>query len=163
MPSHEFPCPMTARRLAGRMVRLGLVAMAATGVLSGCRLVDQTTFGAKPLPPAPDKIALALDNPDRVPLITVRFNQDSWLYADALANAVDAADQRKSNVNFNVVTVVPAVGSDRQQDAAVASAQQDTLQIMDQMVEAGATADNIHLSARVDPTVKEREVRIYVH
>jgi len=131
--------------------------------LAGCKLVDQTTFGAKPEPPGVDQLSLALREPDRIPLAVIRFDGPDSAYAEALDNAVDAAEQRKPDVVFDVVSVVPGKGSAAEQEAAVATTQQDAVGLVGRMVDAGADPEKIHLAARVDPAILAREVRVYVH
>ena len=129
---------------------------------AGCALVDQTTFGVPATPPAPDQLTDALQSRGAIPLVTIRYDGAAVAYAESLATAIDAAEARKPDVTFDVVTAVPAVGDPAAQVRAIEQGQGDAQQVMDWMADDGVTPDRIHLSARTDPTIRAREVRIYV-
>ena len=138
------------------------MSLALGCALAGCGLVDQTTFGARPVPPAPDQLTEALQSRGAIPLVTIRYDGAAFVYAEPLATAIDSAESRKPDVVFDVVTAVPAVGDPTTQVQAIEQGQGDAQQVMDWMADDGVTPDRIHLSARTDPTIRAREVRIYV-
>lgn len=128
----------------------------------GCALVDQTTFGARPVAPAPDQLAMALRSNGAIPLVTIRYDGAAFTYDDALATAIEAAEARKPDATFDVVTAVPAKGAPAEQVRTIEQGQSDAAEVMSKMAADGITPDRIHLSARTDPTITAREVRVYV-
>ena len=70
-------------------------------------MVDQTTFAPDPEPPAPAQVATTAQADRRVPLLTVRFDVPNPAYGDLLRYAVQTAEARDPNVQYDVVTVVP--------------------------------------------------------
>ena len=129
-------------------------------LLGGCTLVDQRTFNphagelAKaPLPAGP---APAL------PLVTVDFARPNPDYAAALQQAVNQALALKPNVQFDVVTMVPATGTPAEQVAAATGLTPDARQIARDINQDGVDDDNIHLSARADVAVATRQVQVFV-
>jgi type IV pilus biogenesis protein CpaD/CtpE len=143
---------------------------AATGVVfalllccGGCKLVDQTTFGAKPVPPAPDQLSEALKPDSRVPLVIIRSaNNTLAAQQDALRTAVDLAQARKPDAKYDVVTVVPARLTPDQQIAAAEQTQRDATDVMDQLSDLGVDPAQMSLEVRSDPAILQRELRIYV-
>jgi len=128
----------------------------------GCALVDQTTFGARPRAPAPDQLAMALQSNGAIPLVTIRYDGAEFTYDEALARAIESAEARKPDVTFDIVTAVPAKGTPAEQVRTIEQGQGDAAAVMDKMADDGVTPDRIHLSARTDPTIAAREVRVYV-
>lgn len=151
---------MTPLRPILRLVCLSV----ALPVLAGCHLVDQRSFdrtaGRKPLPPA----APAHPGPVPVPpLLTVRYDTPDPQYRAALATAVDSARRRKPDVLFSVVVLVPPAGTPAQQVAAAEAARGDGRDVAAAIVADGADIGQVELSARAEPGLTTREVRVYVH
>ena len=149
--------PGLSGRTAGRIGAILLVLPAC-----GCALIDQTTFGARPVAPAPDQLSMALRSNGTVPLVTIRYDGAEFTYDDALATAIEAARARKADASFDIVTAVPAKGTPGEQARTIEQGQGDAAEVMSKMADDGVTPDRIHLSARTDPTITAREVRVYV-
>jgi hypothetical protein len=127
-------------------------------LLAGCALVDQNTFApapaarAQPAAPAPP-VAVRVDS--RTPLVTIEFGGPPPDYTALLRYAVHEAQNRDREVQFDVVAILP--------DAAQAvHGQDDAVAVMHTMMQVGVPASRIHLGLQADPTLKSREVRVYV-
>lgn len=128
-------------------------------LLGGCHLLDRgdipAAFGGarpermpKPPPPRPAP-------PGPPPLVTIHFAPGvDW--RPALARAVREARARKPNVVFQVTSILP-------NDAAAAHPDTTDAQLVAQAIIAqGVPPAFVQLQARVDPSVHEREVRVYL-
>ena len=131
---------------------------ALAALLTGCSIVDQTTFAPEPEPPSPAQVAASARTYGRVPLLTVRYETPTPAYQDLLRYAVQAAQRRDPNVEYDVVAVAPANGA----SAAAAQGQRDAAEIMRAMMALGVPDTRIHLGARADPSATVPEVRVYV-
>lgn len=126
-------------------------------LLAGCALIDQKTFApapearAQPAKAAP--VAVRVDT--RTPLVSIVFGGPPPDYAGLLRYAVHEAERRDRDVEFDVIAVLP--------DLTQASAgQRDAVGVMRSMNQFGVPASHLHLALRADPTLKSREVRVYV-
>lgn len=155
-------CWTTRRTHAAGMRHLAPVSLLVLSCLMGCRLVDQTTFGGKPQKPPPDMLTQALQPGPAVPLVTIVFNGGEVAYTDQLRLAVQMAEARKPDVQYDVVTVVPASGTPADQVAAARAGESDAVDVATEMNELGVDPPRIHMAARTDPNVNARELRIYV-
>jgi hypothetical protein len=137
----------------------GMVLLAGLSV-SGCTLIDQTTFA--PAPEAkPVQVVLPHADP-RVPLVTIGFDHPDPQYQAMLGYAVRAAEAHDAEVQYDVVGVVPAKGPPAQQVEAAGAAQQDALGVMKAIILMGVPAERIHLGVRSDPAIDGDQVRVYV-
>jgi len=144
-------------------LRLTLTALLALlPLLAGCKLVDQTTFGGKPEKPPPDMLTQALRPGPPLPLVTIVFNGGEVAYVDELRLAVQMAEARKPDVQYNLVTVVPAHGDPSDQVKAAEQGKSDAIAVADEMIGLGVDPTRMQMSARTDPGVNARELRIYV-
>ena len=148
--------PAELRKLAG--IAMLLLAVGATG----CRLVDQTTFGAKRQKPPPDYLTQALQPGPALPLVTIVFNGGEVAYQDELRLAVQMAEARKPGVQYDLVTVVPAKGTPADQVATAKQGESDAVDVATRMSDLGVDPTHIHMAARTDPNVNTRELRVYV-
>ncbi len=130
-------------------------------LLAGCTLVDQRSFNPQaglpakpPQPPGPAAI---------VPLVTIDLAKANPDYAASLRQAVADAVRRKPNVQFDIVSVVPATGTPAQQVAAATGITGDARAIARAINADGVDDGNIHLSARSDSGVTARQVQVFVH
>jgi hypothetical protein len=148
--------PAELRKLAG--IGILLLAMGA----GGCRLVDQTTFGAKRQKPLPDYLTQALQPGPALPLVTIVFNGGEVAYGDQLQMAVQMAEGRKPGLQYDLVTVVPAKGTPADQVATAKQGESDAVDVASQMAGLGVDPTHIHMLARTDSHADVRELRIYV-
>ena len=137
------------------------IALAGYALLFGCTLVDQRTFnpraGIPRLLPAPPGPAAA------VALVTIDVSKPNPNYAAELDQAVRDAVGRKSDVVFDVVSVVPATGTPAQQVAAATGITGDARDIARAINADGVDDERIHLSARAEAGVTTRQVQVFVH
>jgi hypothetical protein len=137
----------------------GMVLLAGLA-LTGCKLIDQTTFA-----PAPEAKPAQVTLPQidkRAPLVTIGYDQPNPSYQEMLGYAVHAAEARDAGVQYDVFAVVPATGSPAQQVQAAGAAQQDAVGVMKAIMALGVPAARIHLGVRADPAIGVNQVRIYV-
>ncbi len=130
--------------------------------LSGCKLIDQTTFGAKPEPPAPDLLAEALKPDSRIPLVDIRFDGSETAYGQELQRALEMAEARRPEAQYDVVAVAAAKGNADEQIKAADQASTAARAVIDQMIGFGINPSAIRLLARTEPGISVQEVRIYV-
>ena len=145
--------------MGGGRGRVGLLFVLA---LAGCRLIDQTTFGAAPEAPEPAQIAALPPVQNRIALLSIRYATPDPNYADALRTAVGIAEERRPGTQYDVVAVVPV-----ERDPALAArdlgqGRQDAATVMRAMMALGVPDTRIALGARTDPESTVREVRVYV-
>jgi hypothetical protein len=122
--------------------------------LAGCTLVDQRSF--RPAGAAPQAAAA----PVGLPLVSVRM--DGADFRPALAEAVQAAQQRQPDAAFDVLALVPSAAAPAEQDRRVATAAQDARAVAQAMGAAGVAGDRIRLGLRGDPGIPAREVRVFL-
>jgi len=130
------------------------------GLLSGCKLIDQTTFApapeAKPAPAATQSAAPPpLSAESRRALVTIAYSTPNPNYQDVLRYAVRAAEARDPNVQYEVVGEVPSL-------AGAEQAQRDAAAVMRAIMADGVPAARIHLGLRAEPGVAVRQVRVFV-
>ncbi len=141
------------------MIRSALLLCAA--LLAGCTLIDQRTFNPRAgLPPLPKAGGGPAGN---VALVTIDLSKANPDYAAALHQAVGEAVGRKPNVEFEVISVVPATGTPAAQVAAATGITGDAREIARAINQDGVDDSRIHLTARADPGVSTRQVQIFVH
>jgi hypothetical protein len=136
-------------------------AMTALLLLSGCALVDQTTFAPEPDPkPAPPPAVKAAGptasgtSDARAPLLTIRYDVPAPDYGTVLPLAVHTAQQRRPGTGFDVVAVVASA-------ADAAQGQTDAAEVSRQIVRLGTPATRVHLALRIDPATSPRAVLVY--
>ena len=127
-------------------------------LLAGCALVDQNTFAPAPearaQPTASPPAAVRVDA--RTPLVTIDFGGPPPDYTQLLRYAVHEAQRRDRDVQFDVIAMLPDL-------TQASTGQRDAVSVMRSMTQLGVPASRLHLGLRADPTLKSREVRVYVH
>jgi uncharacterized SAM-binding protein YcdF (DUF218 family) len=126
---------------------------------AGCRLIDQRTFAHKPT--APEAAQLQRSPLPPLPLVTIRFEQPDFDWRTPLAEAVLAAQSRKPEVVFDVVTPIPVSAPTPAQDQAATQGDADARMVADALQYDGIPAERVHLGYRGDPGQPPREVRVY--
>ncbi len=121
--------------------------------LAGCKLIDQTSFGADQEAGPPTQAVAAPSRPaGQAALVTIRYDQPNPAFQDPLAAAIRAAEQHRPGGGYDVIGVSTAAQS--------ATAARDSANVMNAMIALGVTATRIHLGARIDPAQSVREIRI---
>ncbi len=151
------PTPSLLRPLNRHIAPLALFLL-----LAACKIIDQTTFGAKPVPPAPDFVAEALKPGSHLPLISIRFDGTPPNYDAQLKSVLELAQTRRPDAKYHVVTVVPASGNPDKDSRAIEKGRYDVRRLEDAMTNDGIRGDDISTSARTEKGVTAREIRIYV-
>lgn len=134
-------------------------------VLTGCKLIDQTTFAPSPSG-NPDVVRRPAASPmpvarvdTRTPLAVIDQDTAVTSYTSVLHAAVQAARARDPDVNFDVTVVVPAQGNPAQ---ALTQVQSQATQVMHVITDAGIPDDRVHLRAAADPSLHVSQIRVYV-
>ncbi|HET7881072.1 MAG TPA: hypothetical protein VFL55_09310 [Acetobacteraceae bacterium] len=133
-------------------MRAGWVLLAGL-LLTGCKLIDQTTFA-----PSPEASAAKPEAPKadpRTPLVTIGYGTPAPDYQDMLRYAVREAETRMPGVQYDVVAMLPA-GAD------AAAAQQRVTEVMRDIMAQGVSDTRIHLGLRTEPAGGPQQVRVYV-
>ncbi len=129
-------------------------------LLGGCHLLDQTSFGRGPQPPAADQLTQALASHGATPLLVI-YPDDGVPFTDALNAAVGAAEARNGNVRFRVESVVPEHGSLIEQQTAIDQAGVTAQEMLSAMEDVGISPDRVTLGGRTEKGLLRREIRLY--
>jgi hypothetical protein len=139
-----------ARLIPSLLVALGLC---------GCTLIDQRTFERTPQAPGADAAAQA--RLPAQPLLTIPFGTgDDW--GPALQEAVEAAQGRKPDVQFEVATTVPMGARPAEQARLLRQGAADAEEVANGLASLGVPPDHVHISVQGDHGAPAREVRVYV-
>jgi hypothetical protein len=128
--------------------------------LTGCKLIDQTTFAPAPAAHPAQVTSPKIDT--RVPLVTIGFDHPDPQYQAMLSYAVHAAEARAAGVQYDVYGVVAAKGDPAAQVQAAGAVQQDAIGVMRAIMALGVPSTRIHLGLRSDPNIDGVQVRVYV-
>jgi hypothetical protein len=121
--------------------------------LTGCKLVDQTTFAPSPEANPPMPVTPSVD--PRAPLVTIGYDIPNPNYKEFLDYAVQAAQSRAPNVEYDVIAMLPAGGD-------LALVQQEAVEVMRVIQAQHIPAARIHLGLREQPKGTPRQIRVYV-
>jgi hypothetical protein len=141
-----------------------ILVLAAPLLLTGCwapdwKLIDQRTFWP---PHAPEAGDVARANLPKFPLAVIRFDDLDADYRPALAEAVQAAVDRKADVEFDVLTPIPTTAPQAEQDRFATQGEADAQEVATALAADGVLPDRVHIGFRGDPGSPPREVRVYV-
>lgn len=145
-------------------MRLQPVAtLLAALALTGCKLVDQTTFYApKQTPAAAAKPAPPPAAPQTGALLTIDLTGGEPDYETQLAEAVREALAAKPDIIFQVVSMVPQKGTEvptwDQAEAVTVWGRR----VADRIAEDGVQTGQIELGLKVTPGLDHGEIRVYV-
>ena len=124
--------------------------------LSGCHLIDQTDFQAKPpagpaKPPPPP----VPDPETRPALVTIDYTKANPDYGTTLTTAVHAVEARRPGSRYDVVAVVG--------DASGATVgQARAADVMTVIESGGVIPARIQIGLRIDPGRSVPQVRVYL-
>jgi hypothetical protein len=142
------------------MRRPAPIALAWVVLLCGCTLVDQRTFQGKARAPDADGVARASLPP--LPFVTIRMDDPDADFRPELAEAVEAAQAKKPDVEFDVLAPYPTSATAAVQEQFTRNGQADTQTIATALGYDGVSLDRVHIGFRGDAGTPPREVRIYV-
>jgi hypothetical protein len=151
------------RRDANMTIRQ-IACLTAVAALAGCALWDQNTFQPPPPSAAPKPVAAATAPPmdPREPLLTIGFGTPDPAYQTQLAYVLKQVRERRPGAVFDVVGAVPAVGDAAQQALAAGRGSDDAVAVARAMMALGVADRRIHLGARAQPGLSERQVLVYL-
>jgi hypothetical protein len=138
--------------------------LAAGLLLSGClppdwRLIDQRTFWP---PHNPTSADVARANLPQQPLVIIRLDLVDYDYRPTLADAVQAAEVHKPDVEFDVLTPIPTAAAQDVQERFARQGAADAQEVANALGADGIGPDRVHIGYRGDPGSPPREVRVYV-
>jgi hypothetical protein len=140
--------------------RAALLALLTIAALPGCQLIDQRTFRAKDVAPSTTDLANAKLAP--LPYVTIDMADPDADFRPALGEAVEAAQARKQDVEFDVLAPMPIAADQATQDVFTKNGATDTQAVAMAMGYAGVSLDKVHIGFRGDPGSPPREVQIYL-
>jgi hypothetical protein len=143
----------------GRSLGPALSVTLALTFLAGCKLIDQRTFEGAPK--APSAADLAHRDLPPLPLLTVDPSNPDAGWQSQVADAVQAAEARKPDVRFAVVTPIPTSAAQKIQDLYSTNGQADAQAVAAALQSDGIPPDRIAISFQGDPGAPPREVRLY--
>jgi hypothetical protein len=142
--------------------RLVAAVVALPWLLAGCTVPGRGLVG-----PAPQRPTLAVvqgmeAQSGRVPLVTIAASAGPEDYLSALAGAVQAAEARKPDVVFDVLSAVPQTGTPVHQIDAAKGLTPDAAEVANAIAGDGVPVARITLGAVVVPGIADNQVRVYV-
>jgi hypothetical protein len=129
-------------------------------LLPACRMIDRETFAEKGKAPSATDLDRAKLPP--LPFVTIRMDDPDADFRPALADAVQAAESRKPDVEFDVLAPVPTNATRDVQDTFTKNGAADTQAVAMALGYDGVSLDRVHIGFRGDPGSPPREVRIYL-
>ncbi len=142
--------------------RVGAVAALLPCLLAGCALPGQGLLSPVPQRPTLAQVEGMEAQSGRVPLVTIAASAGPADYLSALSGAVQAAEARKPDVVFDVLSAVPQSGTPLHQIDAAKALTPDAAEVASAILGDGVPADRVTLGAVVVPGIPENEVRVYV-
>jgi len=145
------------------MVKFSLaLGLLAALTLAGCAPPGQGLFEPAPRLPAPATVTTNEAAFGRVPLVTIAAGSAPADYRSALTGAVQAAEARKPDVVFDVVSVVPQAGTPLSQISAAKALTQQAEEVARSITGAGVPESRVTLSAQMLPGIPGEQIRVYV-
>lgn len=130
--------------------------------LAGCTLPGRGLVGPQPHQPAAVTVATAEAAFGRVPLVTIPAGTPPADYLSALNGAVQAAEARKSDVIFDVVTVVPQTATPLSQITAAKALTPAAETVARSIAGDGVPQSRVTLGAQILPNIPGAQIRVYV-
>lgn len=139
-----------------RRTPIGRLPLTILLLVSGCALVDQTTFAPSPEAKAQEAVVRPPPQIDaRTPLVTIDYETANPNYREMLGYAVRAAEARSHAVQYDVVAFVKSAGDATQgTDRAT--------EVMRAIIAERVPEGRVHLGLRMDPAIPAGQVRVYV-
>jgi hypothetical protein len=137
---------------------LGLIALG----LVGCTLPGRGLLGPHPQPPTAATVDVTKAEFGRVPLVTIAAGSTEADYLSALTGAVQAAQARKPDVIFDVVSTVPQTATPLDQITAARALTPQASAVAQTIMGAGVPASRVTLGAMVLAGIVGEQIRVYV-
>jgi hypothetical protein len=137
---------------------LGLIALG----LAGCTLPGRGLLRPSPLPPSAATLDMTKTEFDRVPLVTIAAGSTAADYLSALTGAVQAAEARKSDVVFDVISTVPQTATPLTQMTAARALTPQASAVAQTIMGTGVPASRVTLGALVLAGIAGEQIRVYV-
>lgn len=111
---------------------------------------------------APPRAAGPAGIANRRPLVVIRFDQENVPYQEPLYTAVSEALNRRPEVAFDVVSIVPQRGTPAQVALNANSARRNAEGVMQSLVRMGLPGERLSLSSTTSGQATAPEVHLYV-
>jgi hypothetical protein len=131
-------------------------------LLSACTIPGNGLLGPAARRPSVATVQLAEAEAGRVPLVTIPASAGPSDYVSALAGAVQAAEARKPDVIFDVLSAVPQTGTPLGQITEARGLTPDAAEVATSIMGDGVPAERITLGAVVVSGLGADEVRVYI-
>jgi hypothetical protein len=143
-------------------ILFGVLGAGVSCLLAGCTLPDGRLLASSPRSPSVATVRVVEAQSGRVPLVTIPASVGPADYVSALAGAVQAAEARKPDVIFDVLTAVPQAGTPLHQITEAKGVTGDAAEVATAIMGDGVPSARITLGAVVVPGIGANEVRVYV-
>jgi hypothetical protein len=146
------------------MMRFRFVAAGAmmSCLLAGCTVPGRGVVASTPQRPDVATVRITQAQSGRIPLVTISAAAGPADYESALAGAVQAAEALKPDVTFDVLSVVPQLGTPLHQITEARGLTPDAAEVATAIMGDGVPSGRITLGALVVPGIPANEVRVYV-
>jgi hypothetical protein len=119
-------------------------------------------LGPSPQRPTVTTVDLTEAQFGRVPLVTIAAGTAAADYLSALNGAVQAAEARKADVAFDVVSVVPQKGTPLDQITEAKALTPAATEVGEAVQGDGVPPSRVSLGAMIVPGIEGEEIRVYV-
>jgi hypothetical protein len=143
------------------MRRLGSVVVVSC-LLAGCGVPGRGLVASAPQRPNVATVRMTEAQSGRVPLVTIGADAGPADYLSALAGAVQAAEARKPDVVFDVLSAVSRTGTPLHQMTEAQEVTPNAAEVATAIMGDGVPTARITLGAVVVPGIAGNEVRVYV-
>jgi hypothetical protein len=143
-------------------LRVFVLGAVAPCLLAGCTVPGQGLGAPARQHPTLVTVQGIAAQAGRVPLVTIPASAGPEDYLSPLAGAVQAAEARKPDVVFDVLSAVPRKGTPLHQIDAARGLTPDAAEVAHAIMGDGVPIARITLGAVVVPGIAGEEVRVYV-
>ena len=98
----------------------------------------------------------------RRPLVVIRFDRPDVPYEQALYTAVSRTLDRRPDAQFDLVAVVPAVGTASEVAATQSQSKRNANRVLRTLTDMGLPASRVSLASTTSPSASSSEVHIYL-
>ncbi len=105
-------------------------------------------------------ISMASGTPEK-PVMIIRFNEEFVNYEQPLRKVIDSALSVKPSVFFDIVSIVPDTGSNKQNKQLRKESEYLTGQVVANLTSNGIAEDKVRVTYQTSTALKDNEVQIF--